>query len=194
MNKKICERLRELRNIKKITQVNLAETGGVSRTAIGNYEKGSVTPPTDFLIAISQAYDVSMDWLCGLTDEMNGKTLTTYADLFNQIQDINAVLALFTVDIDCSEAYSAEYDTTHYYTHIRIDDKILYTAFKDYDNMCELLYQNTISQHLFDLWVKDKQNDLSDKKLPMILLKENEEWADKYIDATLKEDDTNGND
>lgn len=164
MNKKICERLRELRNIKKITQVNLAETGGVSRTAIGNYEKGSVTPPTDFLITISQSYDVSMDWLCGLTDEMRGKTLTTYADLFNQINDIEAVLAPFTVSIDCSEAHSTEYDT--YYTHIRIDDKILYTAFKDYDNMRGLLYQNTISQHLFNLWVKDKQEILSGKILP----------------------------
>lgn len=166
MNKKICERLRELRNIKKITQVNLAETGGVSRTAIGNYEKGSVTPPTDFLIAISQAYDVSMDWLCGLSDEMTEKTVTTYADLFDLIKSISFYLEFDSVNIDCSQGYSAENDATSYMTNIRINDEVLYSAFREYDNMFQLWCNGTISQHLFNLWVKDKQNDLSKKQLP----------------------------
>ena len=71
------ERLIELRTKKKIMAKDIAEYIGVSKQAFSQYEKQQSTPSTDILIAISKYFNVSLDYLTGLTD---------YPDIFNSKQ------------------------------------------------------------------------------------------------------------
>lgn len=65
------EKLYLLREEKKISQNELAEILDVSRQAISRWEVGRTKPDTNHLIAISQYFNVSMDYL--VNDDINEK-------------------------------------------------------------------------------------------------------------------------
>lgn len=67
-----CEILKELRTEKKTTQKSIAETIGISTTCYAGYEQGYREPPFDILIKLATFFDVSTDYLLGLTDEYDG--------------------------------------------------------------------------------------------------------------------------
>ena len=62
-NKEIARRLSELRKDKGITQSELAEMLGVSRTTVANYETGNRTPEYDTLARLADIYQVSCDYI-----------------------------------------------------------------------------------------------------------------------------------
>lgn len=63
-------RLSKLRRDKNLNQEELAENLGVSRQAVSKWERGESTPDICNLIALSELYDVSIDYLArGLSQE-----------------------------------------------------------------------------------------------------------------------------
>ena len=69
-NKEIARRLSELRKDKGITQSELAEILGVSRTTVANYETGNRTPEYDTLARLADIYQVSCDYIIrGISSE-----------------------------------------------------------------------------------------------------------------------------
>ncbi|SCJ50076.1 HTH-type transcriptional regulator immR [uncultured Clostridium sp.] len=67
---KLCERLKELRIEKGLTQDDVALKFKVSKEVIKNWEnqKRNGEPSVEMLIGISNFYGVSIDYLCGVTD------------------------------------------------------------------------------------------------------------------------------
>ena len=66
----IGERIRQLRETKGMSQVALARALGASTMAINLLENGSTRAPhIDRLIAIAGLFNVSIDYLVGLTDD-----------------------------------------------------------------------------------------------------------------------------
>lgn len=66
--KLIGKRIREERLSKGLSQDVLAEKLGMKRANISNYEAGRVVPPGSILLEMSRIFDVSTDYLLGLTD------------------------------------------------------------------------------------------------------------------------------
>ena len=62
------DRLKILRKEKKLTQVKLGEMLNYGYTAIANYESGRNQPAIADLIKIASIFDVSLDYLLGVTD------------------------------------------------------------------------------------------------------------------------------
>lgn len=62
------ERLLELRKEKKESQGKLAELLGVTRSQISDMENGRRTTTVEKLSVICEYYDVTADYLLGLTD------------------------------------------------------------------------------------------------------------------------------
>lgn len=69
MNKLFCERLKELRQDKKIGQEEFARQIGVSKGVISFWENGLREPTMGNLIAIAKFFEVSVDYLVGLKDD-----------------------------------------------------------------------------------------------------------------------------
>ena len=69
MNKIFGKRLKELRQIKDEQQKDLAEQFNVSRSMISQWEIGIHYPEITKLIEIAEYYQVSIDYLLGLSDE-----------------------------------------------------------------------------------------------------------------------------
>lgn len=61
------QRIRDLREDRDLKQRQLAEFLNCSQQVYSNYELGQRDIPTDVLIRLAQLYDVSTDYLLGLT-------------------------------------------------------------------------------------------------------------------------------
>ena len=62
-------RLKDLREDKDLTQVQIADIVGCSQATYSRYETGALGVPIDVLIKLAKFYKVSVDYILGLTEE-----------------------------------------------------------------------------------------------------------------------------
>ena len=78
----LAKRLKELRERLNINQSDFADSLGLRKQTYAAYEKTINKPPIDILIKIAEKYNISIDWLCGFTNEETGiSALNTYSDV-----------------------------------------------------------------------------------------------------------------
>ena len=63
------QRLRDLREDRKLTQKQIGQILNMSQTGYNQYEIGKNDIPTKILIELSKFYNTSTDFLLGLTNE-----------------------------------------------------------------------------------------------------------------------------
>ncbi len=61
-------RLRDLREDKDLTQEQLVRILQMHKTTYTNYEQGKREPPFELIIKLAKLYQVSIDYIAGLTD------------------------------------------------------------------------------------------------------------------------------
>ena len=90
-------RLKQLRQRHKLTQSELADILGLKPTAISNYESKRNEPSFDKLIALSKYFDVSCDYLLGISDaylpvggEVLDKDIVDFFNLYQQLDQESA--------------------------------------------------------------------------------------------------------
>lgn len=90
-------RLKQLRQKNKLTQGELANILGLKPTAISNYESERNEPSFDKLIALSKYFDVSCDYLLGVSDaylpiggEVLDRDIVEFFDLYQQLNEESA--------------------------------------------------------------------------------------------------------
>ncbi len=72
MEKKVYNRIRDLREDKDITQTEMGKVLNCSQRVYSNYERGDLDIPTYVLIKLADFHSVSVDYILGRTD--NPKT------------------------------------------------------------------------------------------------------------------------
>ncbi|MGL5149652.1 MAG: helix-turn-helix domain-containing protein [Clostridium sp.] len=65
---KFTTRLKSLRELKKLTQEEIADKLNVSRTTYANWETGRAEPGLEMIISLANVFGVSIDYLCGVTN------------------------------------------------------------------------------------------------------------------------------
>lgn len=60
------EQILKIRKRKKLSQDTLAEKIGISRVAIGNYERGDRSPTAEVIVELAKGLEVSADILLGI--------------------------------------------------------------------------------------------------------------------------------
>lgn len=61
-------RLRDLREDADLTQDELVKILGMHKTTYTNYEQGKREPPFELIIRLAKLYNVSIDYIAGLTN------------------------------------------------------------------------------------------------------------------------------
>ncbi|MBR4013921.1 MAG: helix-turn-helix transcriptional regulator [Clostridia bacterium] len=61
-------RIKELRIDRDLRQIDVAEKTGIDQRTLSNYETGKTNPDSYAIIKLSEFYDVSCDYLLGVTD------------------------------------------------------------------------------------------------------------------------------
>lgn len=100
MNEKLdmtlfAQRLKEARNSKGLTQKELSDLSGVSTVMISQYERSDIAtgknPALNNVYSLANVLEVSIDWLCGLTEKQDiiNESTKIDTDLF-----LRAIIAL----------------------------------------------------------------------------------------------------
>ena len=69
MGDMMYKRIRDLREDMDLTQTNVAEYLGCTQVCYSFYETGKRDIPSETLIKLSKLFNVSVDYILGLTDE-----------------------------------------------------------------------------------------------------------------------------
>lgn len=78
MNEK---RLFDLREYKDLSQIKLANYLGITQQTYSLWEKGTKIIPLKHLNSLSNFYEISMDYIVGLTDEKNNSGIIKLTEL-----------------------------------------------------------------------------------------------------------------
>jgi len=65
----MSQRLKTLRKESGLSQLQVAEKLYVTRSAYANYEQGTRQPSTDIIIKLAELYNVSTDYLLGVSQK-----------------------------------------------------------------------------------------------------------------------------
>lgn len=63
------ERIQELRENHNMNQTDVARILNIAQRTYSDYELGRIRIPLDVMIRLAQYYDVSMDYICGCSNE-----------------------------------------------------------------------------------------------------------------------------
>ena len=66
---KLSQRIRAMREDHDLTQTDIAKLLNTSQTVYSRYERDERTLPTEMLYTLTLYYNISADYLLGLTDE-----------------------------------------------------------------------------------------------------------------------------
>ena len=78
-------RIRDLREDSDLTQEQLVELLDMHKTTYTNYEQGKHTVPLDFAVILAKYYNVSLDYIAGLTSDKRG---FSYSDLTKEQKEL----------------------------------------------------------------------------------------------------------
>lgn len=108
-----AKRLRQLREEMRLTQKEFSEKVGCTQATLSAYENTPKNPSLDIVQDIARKCDISMDWLCGLSDKKNQKTyINTYSDIGILLLDISAYTKVDIRQINYFDEKSVEHYTT----------------------------------------------------------------------------------
>ena len=65
---KFCERLKELRKERNLSQMDLALATNISQSAIAKWELGKTEPTATAIIVLAKFFNETTDYLLGLDD------------------------------------------------------------------------------------------------------------------------------
>ena len=77
MSSKFPDRLRAARQLRRLSQSELAKKAGLEPSAVSHFETGRRAPSFDNLKALSEALQVTTDYLLGRVDEPSVKGAVT---------------------------------------------------------------------------------------------------------------------
>ena len=163
--KAFSSHLRQLRSSMNMTQVQFAEHIHTTQTTLSSYENLGKIPSLDVAITIAKECNVSIDWLCGLSENKElSPQINTYKKFFKLLIEFLSV-EYYTDNIEDNEH-------THpiFLNKEGIDNN--YKAFPlllsydsptikfltDWEKIYNLFLSNTIDKELYMLWLNKELN------------------------------------
>jgi len=89
------DRLKDLRKAKGLSQVALAERLGLSKSTIGAYETGDITPSVEALNTIADFFNVDMDYLLGKEEQSRYFLDYSVYNIANELSEDSDLMNVF---------------------------------------------------------------------------------------------------
>lgn len=139
-------RIKKLRESLKMTQKEFANTIQSTAATVSAYENITKNPSLGMIMNIAKIHNVSIDWLCGLSEKMrNDVTSKTYTDVINLFVEAKNILGF-------------EIDSKHT-NCITIHDRNMKQFMDDWGKMLSLLQNESIDNKLYELWLDSKKKE-----------------------------------
>lgn len=106
----LSERIKDLRSEKNISQKFLADKIFVRSYTIADWEQGRAEPSSEYLIALSRFFNVSVDYLLGLEDDLGIKQ--DFASPID-LEDLNLLKKFKSLSIYTQNAFRIQIDAMY---------------------------------------------------------------------------------
>lgn len=87
----LSDRIQELRKLKGLSQLDLADKIKVSRAQMNRYENQNVQPPADVIGKMAQVLDTTVDYLLNGATEEKAKATLKDAKVLEQYKELEAL-------------------------------------------------------------------------------------------------------
>ena len=193
-NSNFATRLREFRLNLGFNQKQFATELNIRQSTLSSYENGTITPSIDVLLSIAQKYNVSLDWLFGLSqDERNINSLADIVEFLLKMNDLNEIR--YDLEINDVLPNDMEDTTEKVYASMKF-----YGTDKNHSGnmpLCEFLSalkenrehfeSYVITKDTFDYWKKTmieryKELPMTQKKLEIITPEERQRRKNKILE------------
>ena len=92
----IAERIKYLRESQNITQSDLAKRLGITRSSVNAWEMGVSVPSTQYIVELSEVFQVSTDYLLGVktsatisVDGLNDEDISLLYSIIQHLKNSN---------------------------------------------------------------------------------------------------------
>lgn len=92
----IFQRIRDLREDSDLTQGEAAKIGFISKNTYIRYEKGETSIPLDVAVIYAKYYNVSLDYIAGITNNKEGTGLKKEIDYITKKEKSEKALKKIT--------------------------------------------------------------------------------------------------
>lgn len=168
------KRLKELRNDMKLTQKQFAEKIGFTQATLSAYENNPKSPSLDIIIDIANKCNVSLDWLCGLSDRKSSNNeIETYSEIIDFFLKIKERKDCFNVEL--FKETIREYGYSKEIQGISFGNKKINEFFDDWikmlnadslfddDELYALWKEKTLKKYDIDIQETDRDEKETDK-------------------------------
>lgn len=158
-NKEIfSERLKELRSQTGKTQKQFAEFVESTPATISAYENATKNPSLEVVMNIARKCNVSLDWICGFSDE-KGIPLNACADILKVLFELGLLdgIELESGFFKDTENNPLQIDPDPKYQHfmmIYFNDTTINDALIKWKKIFDLYQNQTIDEEVYRLWVE----------------------------------------
>ncbi len=93
----LTKRLKQIRTEKGMTQKDFAQEMGITPVTLSAYENNLKKPSLDLILKVAKKYEISLDWLCGLSNKQNEKDnqeYKTYSDVLKTLMMISTIIPI----------------------------------------------------------------------------------------------------
>lgn len=165
-----ADRLKELRQKLNITQKEFSEKIGITAAALSSYENNIKNPSIAVAKRIAEAFNVSIDWLCGLSEERGLEPeIKTYRDVAIKIIEllkINSFPYKFCLDLLKEDVNDSSFPDIGEWQYVRVlrlpENPELLKFFETYEDLQRLLMDKKIKQHVIDTWLEGALEELGE--------------------------------
>lgn len=149
-------RIKELRKSLSMTQKDFSAYVGCTAATLSAYENGSKSPSLEIIKSIAEKCNVSIDWLCGITNEIKSEdNIKTYADLIRLFLKIqNLEFAPYGFYFKAYRDFNAFKDLENIEVGIFTRNEEMYTIVQNIQKMQNVLADETIDQNIYNTWLE----------------------------------------
>lgn len=159
MKKTFSSRLKELRQELGVSQKEFAESVGISAMAISTYENGSKFPSIETANKIALKYDISLDWLCGLSERrqtsITPDSMSDVLSILFEIEKVTPIEIFSHEEMINQSVYNMNVSSTYqsqYVNEIAFLSGLLNGYIGEWNKMRKLYAEKTIDEEVYNLW------------------------------------------
>lgn len=157
------KRIKELRQKLELTQKEFTNELSITSATLSAYEKNTVNPSISVIAEIAEKYNVSVDWLLGLSDNTSIAKLKNYSDVLQNIFQL--AISLNDLEFDFEGVTIDENEEFKTDTYISINDSSL-AFLLDKFNKTYILYKNqTIDIDVLQAVVESLKKECKNKEI-----------------------------
>ena len=185
------ERIKRIRENKKLTQREFAQMVGVTAATVNSWEKSGKFPSVDMAAKIADTFGVSLDWLCG---RERPRKITNIGELMSTINEIVQAFSQhphgqFALQMS---SYTSKDGKMEYGGRIDFVAPEYFIIFTDWCRLLELYNSGVVIESVYNAWIKDRCSILEKYDLEYVYRDNQseliEDWAGKKVFGALYED------